>query len=191
MSALNVFQEYLALKNHFNNESYDYKKYNGKVKVTIDNLEKRKDKYHFIRLSKNRNYKEFLLSNFINDPEFWIGNSNSEECNNRFLEWTKRIQSLSYTFKGELSRLDEDFKSNFIIHDHTHSNVIKLYLQRKISLETLIILIDITGTFGYNNKKLDDVIWKELSFKIKKYHPFLRFYYDKEKYKQEIKKYFD
>lgn len=190
MSALDVFKTYLSLKQHFNNEKYDYFLYNGKVKASIANLEKRKDKHHFIKLSRNRDYKEILISNFINDSNFWIGDINSEESHNRYLEWSKKIQALTYTFKNELAKLDEDFASNFAIHGNTHPNVVKLYLQRKISLETLVILIDITNTFGYNNKKLDDVVWLELAFKIKKYHPFLSLYYEKEKLKQEVIKYF-
>ena len=37
---------YLAINNHFNTESYDFFKYNGKVPVKLPAFLKRNDKYH-------------------------------------------------------------------------------------------------------------------------------------------------
>ena len=63
-----VYQKYLSLKQHFNRKEYDYFKFKGKVRASESSFEKRKDKHHFIRLSKI--YKEdeltkFLVSNFV------------------------------------------------------------------------------------------------------------------------------
>ena len=63
-----VYQKYLSLKQHFNRNEYDYFKFKGKVRASESSFEKRKDKHHFIRLSKI--YKEeeltkFLVSNFV------------------------------------------------------------------------------------------------------------------------------
>jgi len=190
MSALTVYSDYLALKRHFSDEKFDYFKY-ARLPVTVDSLEKRKDKYYFLKLSKDREYKHFLIANFVKDKDFWIGDMSSQDRIITFQEWNKKIQSLSYTFRNELGNLDEDFNSNFVIKNNQHPNVVKLYLKRKISLETLVILVDITNTFNYNMRKLDDVIWKDVAFKIKKYYPFLSRYYAKEKLKEEVKKYFD
>jgi len=51
-----VYQKYLSLKQHFNRNEYDYFKFNGRVRANESSFDKRKDKYHFIRLSKI--YKE-------------------------------------------------------------------------------------------------------------------------------------
>ena len=40
---------YLAINNHFNTESYDFFKYNGKVPVKLPAFLKRNDKYHFAK----------------------------------------------------------------------------------------------------------------------------------------------
>jgi hypothetical protein len=47
MSAFEVYKDYLALKNHFSNKNYDYFKYKGKVRTSIDSFNKRKDKIFF------------------------------------------------------------------------------------------------------------------------------------------------
>jgi hypothetical protein len=154
------------------------------VPVTMANFEKRKDKYYFQKLAKNRSYKEFLIANFVRDSSFWIGAISDENSIMTFEKWQKRIQALSYNFKNELSQLNDDFNSNFLIKDNTHPHVVRLFLRRKISLETLIILIKLTGCLKYFNTRLDDIIWKELSFKIKKYDPFLISYYNKQKLKE-------
>jgi len=38
---------YLGIKFHFHTDTYDFIKYNGKVKSDINSFLKRKDKYHF------------------------------------------------------------------------------------------------------------------------------------------------
>ena len=72
-----VYQKYLSLKQHFNRNEYDYFKFRGRVRASESSFEKRKDKYHFIRLSKI--YKEddlirFLVSNFVKTKNMWVGN---------------------------------------------------------------------------------------------------------------------
>ena len=53
------YQLYLAIKLHFNSKDYDFVQYNGKVKADLNAFMKRKDKYHFGKLS--RLYKDCLL----------------------------------------------------------------------------------------------------------------------------------
>ena len=63
-----VYQKYLSLKQHFNREEYDYFKFRGKVRANESSFEKRKDKHHFVRLSKiykDEELTKFLVSNFV------------------------------------------------------------------------------------------------------------------------------
>ena len=50
MEAYDAYKIYHALKLHFNSE-YDYNKYNGKAKVTVDSYLKEKDKPFFAKSS--------------------------------------------------------------------------------------------------------------------------------------------
>ena len=46
-----AYRLYLGIKLHFNTENYDFVKYNGKVKADLPSFLKRKDKFHFAKLS--------------------------------------------------------------------------------------------------------------------------------------------
>ena len=51
--------------------------------------------------------------------------------------------------------------------------IVKLYLSKKISMETFLILDKILGFSPQFNKKLSDPVWELISLKMRKYHPFL------------------
>ena len=101
-----AYKQYLSLKNHFTKEKYDYHKYCGKSRATVQSFYKRKDRFWFEKLSRNKDDKEvieFFISNFITctDPsKLWIGEM-IREGEGRYTLWKKRTQSLSYLFKEE------------------------------------------------------------------------------------------
>lgn len=179
MSPFETYQAYLSLKSHFSNQKYDYFKYGGKSRATITSFNKRRDKYWFEKVSRKYTDKEiidFLLSNFIavdNPQNIWIGEIiNNGETN--YKEWLKRKQSLSYLFKEESEEL---FLNNSLRElfdcSRTHPLLLKKFLGNQVSLETMVIydrIFDFTKNF---DKKLVDPIWETVSFKIKKYSPFL------------------
>ena len=45
MTGFEVYKMYLALKQHFTKEKYDYHKYRGKVRASEDAFEQRHDRY--------------------------------------------------------------------------------------------------------------------------------------------------
>jgi hypothetical protein len=180
--AYEMYVYYLALKRHFTS-SYDYHKYNGKINASITSFETRKDKFFFYKLSKRSDAKDFILSNMVNNPKIWIGDMLSDNGEQVFTEWTRRQQSLSYIFKSELGKLDEDFDSNLITKDGQHPKLLRLHTSGNISKETLIIIDDLTNVFSYWSKKiLDNIIFPDILNICSKYKPFLN--YDKSKMKQ-------
>ena len=179
--AYEMYIYYLALKRHFTS-SYDYHKYNGKINASITSFETRKDKFFFYKLSKRSDAKDFILANMVNDPKIWIGDIVGEEGEKVFTEWTKKQQSLSYVFKTELGKLDEDFDSNLITKDGQHPKLLRLHTSGNVSKETLIIIDDLTNVFSYWSKKvLDKIIFPDILNRCNKYKPFLN--YDKTKMK--------
>jgi hypothetical protein len=177
MSAFECYKEYVALKNHFTQKNYDYIKYNGKTSVRVDSFNTRKDKIFFEKLSKHKDPKGFLIANLVIDEKVWIKDlAYNEVAQTRYNDWIKRIESLTYTFKSELSKLKENFDENFLVEEYDHPYLLKLYLQKEISIETLVILVEVTYCFKHWNKKLsEDPVWDQVSFKIKKYKSFLNF----------------
>ena len=190
MSALECYKEYLALKNHFNQSSYDYFKYNGKIKINQSSFDSRKDKLFFQKLAKHPDVHNFLVANLAADSKVWIRDiAYSESAEKIYKDWSKRQQSLSYTFRQELSKLDSNFDDNLIIKNNEHPILLKKYLGKEISLETICILLEMTGAKKHWDSKMQyDLIWDNTRIKIEKYTPFIK--YDKEKIKTILFDYF-
>jgi hypothetical protein len=185
------YQKYLALKNHFTNKKYNYFTYNGKVKANLQSFYKRKDRFWFEKLSRNKTDEEilnFFVANFAScdDPQsLWIGQIIKEGEDN-YKNWMRKTQSLSYIFKEEIGIFNsKNFDEMFSIQGNKHPLIIKNYLQKKISLETLIILNNILEYTKEFDKKLQDPVWEFISMRIQKYAPFIHI--DVNKFKQLLK----
>jgi hypothetical protein len=175
MNDFEAYKLYVSLKNHFSNKSYDYFKYNGKNRLKVSSFEKRKDKVFFLKLAKHTDLLNFLVSNFSQNEKLWIRDlAYSEESEKVYKDWVKRKQSLSYLFKQELNKLDENFDKNFIIEDNEHPKLLKLFLGKEISLETFCLLLEFSGALKYWDKKLEyDPLWESVKLKVVKYTPFI------------------
>ena len=149
----NCYKTYLALKNHFTKDTYDFHKYNGKTRSSLQSFYKRKDRFFFEKMSRQKTddeILEFFVANFAScsDPQsLWIGEI-IKEGEKSYKDWKKRNQSLSYVFKEELNSLfDENkFEDLFKINGSSHPKILKEYLKNNISLETMVLL---DKMFGY------------------------------------------
>jgi hypothetical protein len=186
MTPYEVYSQYISLKNHFTQESYDYFKYNGKSTTNPLSFNKRKDKIYFEKLSKHDNPFELILSNIILNKKIWIRDlAYSDTTQKVYEDWKKRTQSLTYTITNECNEMIHPFDDNFKILDNQHPNILRLYLAESISLETFVVLVSIVQCERYWSKVLkDDIIWKEIQFLYKKYLPFLS--YDKDKIAKKL-----
>ncbi len=180
MNPFECYKIYLSIKNHFTKDSYDYHKYCGKSRATIQSFYKRKDRFWFEKISRQKSEKEildFFVSNFVScsDPQsLWIGEIIREGESN-YKNWCKKIQSLSYIFKEEINLVfsNKNFDKLFEIEEGRHPQLLKDHLQGKISLESMIILDRILGYKKEFDQKLQDPIWTFVSMKITKYSSFL------------------
>ena len=176
MTAFECYKEYLAIKNHFSKQDYDYFKYNGKLKINIDSFNARKDKLFFQKLAKHSDIHNFLIANFSENEKHWIRDlAYSEIAEKNYKNWLKRQQSLSYIFKQELGKLDSDFNRNFVVKSNEHPLLFKLFLAKEISLETLCLLLEFTGAKNYWDSKMQyDLVYDSIKTKIEKYSPFIK-----------------
>ena len=174
-----TYRTYLSMKSHFTNPKYDFFKYGGKSRATVSSFNKRKDKYWFEKTSRkysDQQVLDFLLSNFVtadNPQNLWIGEIiNSGE--RTYAEWMRRKQSMTYIFKEQSEKLllESDLEKLFRC-SKGHPIILKKYLGGEVSLETLIILEKVFSFVKDFDKKLTDPVWETVSFKIKKYIPFI------------------
>ena len=188
MAPFECYKTYLALKNHFTKDSYDYHKYCKKTRASLQSFYKRKDRFWFEKLSRQRTEKEvedFFIANFVscNDPEsLWIGEI-IKEGESRYKLWQRKIQSLSYHFKEESETLFEETQFDKVFDcSKGHPILLKRFLTNKVSLETMVIYDKILNYGNNFDKKLKDPVWETVSRRIKKYNAFLNidvFYYKK------------
>ena len=191
MMPFDAYRCYLSLKNHFTKDHYDYIKYRGKTRATHQAFYKRKDRFWFEKFARQKNDKEvvdFFVSNFIysTDPgTMWIGEM-IKEGEGRYIEWKKKVQSLSYIFKEEVDSLFANKKVDDIFDcSKGHPLILKSYLGGDISIETMVICDRILEYGKDFDKKLTDPVWETVSRKIKKYSPFLNI--DVPRYKKILK----
>ena len=174
-----TYKTYLAMKNHFTKDKYDYHKYCGRSRATLSAFHKRKDRYFFEKMSRSHPDKEiedYFVANFVSckDPEtLWIGEIIREGDDN-FRQWQKKVQSLSYVFKEDATSLFEEQRMDDVFDCSSgHPPILKSYLGGFTSLETLVICDRILGYVKNFDKKLKDPVWETVSRRIKKYTPFL------------------
>ena len=189
MSGYEVCILYKALKLHFTTK-YDFIKYRGKVNYDVDQFHKNNSKYFYEKLAKKYNKKEafnFLLANFIENENIWIKDLVSNiESYESYIRFEKRQQSLSYIVESELKNIfDND--NLFSVTDGNFPLLLKLYLRKEVSIETIIIMNDFMDFISIWDKKIkDDFVWPTTRDKILKYSRLLN--YDQDKFKTLLKK---
>ena len=192
MPAYNCYCLYLAMKNHFTQEEYDFFKYNGKINASKESFLSRKDRYQFQKLCRvcdEKEMTEYLVSNLIKERK-WVGDLLQEEAQDNYKAYLKRKQSISYMFNNEVDKLfssTSDISSIFKVCKDDYPKIIHAYLQGDVSLETFSILDKfISFSAKYDSKYgKDDIIWSKIRLISKKLYPFIE--YDKEKIKNILK----
>lgn len=148
-------------------------------------FENRKDKFFFYKLTKYPNPKDHILANIIDSPDVWIGDLLEDKAKDIYDQWLKIRESLSYTFRTDLGKLDYDDPNKDIMTSGEHPNLLKLYLQGQFHIESLIILDGLMEIFSYWDKNIQDtIIWPDINSKCMNYKPFLQ--YEKSKMRKIV-----
>jgi hypothetical protein len=195
MDEYSVYKMYLALKLHFTTDQYDVIKQKGRIRASRQAFAKRKDIFSIRKVSKTYSDEEvanFLVANFTSGDRW--GGLFDTEASERYTEWQKRVQSLSYIFSNDLDAILEEleaenktFEDAFAIAKNQHPYIIKAFLRKTITLETLVILEKINPFLeDFDTHLSTDIMWPDISRLIRKYKPFLRF--DKEKYSEILRR---
>jgi len=194
MTPFDVYKSYLALRLHFTTDQYDVIKQQGRVRASKQAFFKRKDLFAIKKISETMKDKEvvdFLISNFISGDR-WGGVFDIESKKN-YLDWKKRLESISYIFDKEitliankLEKYQLDFSYAFTVKNNEHPLILKMYLSKIVSIETLVILNKLNNFVDKLDVELkDDIMWPDVSRLIIKYSPFLNI--NKEKYESIIR----
>jgi hypothetical protein len=185
MDSYKVYQLYLSLRLHFTRPDFDITKSRKGVKVSREAFLKRKDLFALRKLAETKTKTEiidFLVANFVSGNQW--GGVFDTEANDVYAEWQTRMQKLGYTFKQDIQTLYAD-GDPFEVINGQHPKVLKMYLGKKISLESIAILakIGIIDNTDYSSLS-NDFIWNDFVHLVKKYKPFVKI--DKDHYIRQL-----
>ena len=180
-----VFKTYLAVKNHFTTD-YDYIKYSGRVTAKLESFTKRPDRYFFHKLSKRYNERDildFFVANFAVDGNKWIGNVLNNEGAENYTKYRKYKESFEYHFRNDCVAIRNDldnrsilFNDGFDVHSGQHHRILRLHIQKKIHIQTTVILDSILSFSKVWNKEITEkVVWPKIAHTIAKLRPFVTY----------------
>ena len=189
MDGFKAYKYYMAVKLHFTKDEFDVFKNRGNIKGTREAFNARNDRYGFEKLARkypvDRDLIQFFAANFAygNDAVVYA----SEEAETNLLEWNKRKQSITKIFSDDCSKILMDAYKNklkeddiFNLTNKSYSSILKLYLGKQISLETVRIIDDlhpVIHSWKQNTSML--LLWENEIRRIEKSNGFVK--YDKDK----------
>lgn len=189
MTSYVAYNHYLALKLHFKSPTYDYIKFRGVTKASMNAFNQRNDKYFFEKAAHALSEEKYLLkmlAEYKHNKAFFIKDIFTRENELRYCDLLGYLESFSQMFKKDLSKLKEIMMINektFVdlikISDHSLPQLLKMQLNNTISLETLIALDHaVNGTLfkSFNDELSLDPLWEETFEFNQKYKVFISQY---------------
>ena len=187
MDGYTTYCTYQAIKLHFSSEGYNFFQYDGKTRVSIDAFQKRRDKFLFHRLARKYRDDEmvpFLVANFVHSDDNWTKSLLEDEAEQTYREWKRTTDSMSKVYTEDLQKIatKDNFNDLFKVEDGQHPKLLVLFMQKEVTMETMVILNNIFDFVKIWDKKItDDIIYPKISRKIRKYGAFLSVSVDKYK----------
>jgi hypothetical protein len=176
-----AYKMFVCIRNHFMTPSYDMFRYGGKSNVTYAAYEKRKDKFLFDKLARLPYARLRTVASFIEGIE-WVNDIVADKGYEALIKHQKYLEAASYTFKQELTGLPQPLSALVGTASGT-PRLAQFYFQKKVSLETLVIINDLVDFVSiWKDKCSADPLIKQLLTVIYKYRPFV--VYDKQKIEQ-------
>ena len=179
MQAVDVYLMYCALKAHFQGD-YDYHKFGGKTKTKRESYYKRKDRFFFAKTAvkyKDTEVLNYFVSNFIHDRSGYIANFTDKN----YETWMNKRAMFYEIFSQEMQPFVKNFEPLFECESGQHPTLLKEYMGKRISLETMIVLDDLVEFSKRWDKELvwDDFVWPDVKKLMNNYKGFLTINTDK------------
>jgi hypothetical protein len=177
---------FVTVRTHFESPTFDFFKHKN-VKANKATYLKRNDKSFFDMIAKDYDAKEimdFFVANRLEGRNY-ITDLLDDDAQITYINYKRRIQALTYNFKNEIESLN--CPDAFKCREDQYPEIVQLYLQGRVSHETMVILNDYTSFIDKFDKYYDknDPIWSKISLKLRKYKPFVK--YPKDKIKSILK----
>jgi len=192
VNGYDLYCTYQAIKLHFTSEKYNFFQYDGKTRVSVEAFQKRRDKFLFHRLARKYRDDEmvpFLVANFVHSDDNWTKSLLEDQAEETYRDWRRTTDSMTKVYLEDLQKICQDpkeFNNLFKVEDGQFPKLLVSFMQKEITIETMVILNNIFDFIRIWDKKIsDDIIYPKMSRKIRKYGAFLTV--DTNKYKQLTK----
>ncbi len=187
LTGYDVYRLYVALKTHFQSDTYDYFKNEGRIRAKRSSYERRRDRYFFEKLAKRFSGRDsfelvdFFVANLTTNSNLWVGDMLTDDCDRNYLDWSGRIQSLDYTFEcdcetllNEMEKKEVPFNSLFESENNQHPLLLRMVMRGQVKVESFIILDNMLNFFAkWDTQMTGDYVWEEYRRKCQKYRHFL------------------
>lgn len=185
MDGFKAYKYYMAIKLHFTKDNFDVFKNRGNIKGTREAFNARNDRYLFEKLARKYPVDKDLIQFFV--ASFAYGNDTTlysyEEAETALLEWQKRKQSITKIFSDDCSTILMTAHKNklkeqdiFYFTSNSYPGILKLYLGKQISIETVRILDDMLNlveTWKQNSSMM--FLWENDIRRIEKIKGFVKY----------------
>ena len=174
-AAYDAFQAYESIKLHFTSPSYDYFRYGGKIRGTIQSFDRRRDKYQFYKLSKRTGVVDyvataFFLSQVGQIKVKWVGDIVTQEVATQVAEFQRGANNVTYTVEADLARfgsLDDALAAR-------PDNLFELWKRGDASAYSIIAIDYAVGTLlNYWSTEYTDMFDQRKLDALSKFRPFV------------------
>lgn len=147
-AAFQTYIDYIFLKRHFSDEQFIWSESANYKRMKLESFLKRRDVAFFNALhslyKSRKPILEHLISCFLYDNNFWIGDALKDEYIMRHQNRMMRFGALERTFVDDCEKIVFNQVNGISLTTGSHSSIMELY-PSTICLETLSILEHFTG----------------------------------------------
>jgi hypothetical protein len=183
MNPVLAFEQYLVLKRHFTDPKFHIHDRLQRFPVTEATYIKYGSGTSKLVKKYGEDVYNYFIANFVAGDAHG-GLYNGDEARDNYLAWKKRNQSLSYTFSQEMGWPKRRSQPTTLVEIYTapkgtHTHLFRCILGKRVSIETLLVLDDVTNCIEVMDQNLaDDFMWNTTSHLAKKYRFFFTYSFD-------------
>ena len=168
-----TYKMYLAMQRHFST-SYDFFKYHGKVKASVETYQKRSDVFSFEKLCNlvdQDDLHDFFLAHFVENPKCWIRDMNVQNLQ-PFKDKFKRMKTF---FKTDLETIKNEGPARMVSAKKNEIPLIhKKLMEKSINIESVVILDSIFPFIDNHSDVVEvPVVFPDHIIMLQKYRPFV------------------
>lgn len=182
---MDTFKDYVGIKAHFNEKDFIYSPNHYRFsRYTVNTIKKRNDCSIIIKFAERFQNDpdgrvEFLVSQFKNDKNAWIGNFATESAKSIHNKRMKIIQSIDKHIDKDVELIVNYYQGEKSIDEIIKVNFDRPLIYKDLNLtdETLSLIDKI---FTFENDSINP-LWSEKLFMYRKYLHFLPSYINESK----------